>query len=636
MKFKTYIKISFVSTLVMIHVNAFCQSDEQVLNKNKFVEAVNEGADSALYLGVKLINELEKESSTHTLLPRVYLSLGNFYIDRDRLPDALINYKKALDVAEKNNNELYLAFANGSIGNVYVKSKRYEEALPVFKKNLKIWKQKKEKELITIALSNIGKCLYELGKYEEALDTLKNGLSICEKYQMFLKKSELSFYISKIYLAKKNNKLALKWALKSNQYLIATDELQKHKSLLLLAEVKMILNKWKVADSLCNYSYTNLKNESKYRVEFLKSCDCLVKTNKGLKDINKALAYKVEYINQKDTLAQLFQVNQLGQIELEHELHKGLVLDSLKMVNNEQRLKHNQQLDKDKIEIINWLGLFLIIILSVTGVYIYKSYQKQKITFKQLAEVNKEITDSINYAKHIQDAFLPDENELNNFFEDSFLFFQPKEIVAGDFYWFDQQGDKMLLAVADCSGYGVPGAMISVVCYGALHEAVRQLGLSDTAKILDLTQKLVAKRFELEDEKMKDGMDISLCIIDSSTKNIKFSGANNSLLILRDNDIIELKGDKQTIGNSDIVKPFITHEVKGKQNDAVYLYSDGYINQLGGEKGKKIQSNNFKKQLIEFSNEEMGAQLMLLSTNFESWKSDYEQIDDICIIGVRI
>lgn len=612
------------------------ENQQDLIAKNAFVAAVNNGHDSALYMGKRLIKKLESDNPKHPFLPRVYLSIGNFYLDRDRLPEAISYYQKTLDIAEQLNDSMFIAFANGSLGNVHVKTKKYKDALPVFRKNLNIWKKKKVNDLIPVALTNIGRSLLEIGELNSALDTLHEGLLFSEQNNITTKKADLSYYIAKVYLKQKNKKEALKWAKQSRKDVLEQDKLQLYKSSLLLAEVQTVFLNWKAADSLCKWTYNNLKNETKYRSEFLASCNCLVKTNKGLGDKTSSLAYKWEYINQRDTLNKLYQLNQLDQIELEHTLHKKLMLDSIALANKQQEIELQQQLDKDRFKLFNWLAVILCLIIVATGFYIYKSYQKQKLTFKQLAEINKEITDSINYAKHIQDAFLPNENELKNFFKDSFLLYEPKEIVAGDFYWFDEQEGKMLLAVADCSGYGVPGAMISVVCYGALHEAVRTLGLADTSEILNLTQQLIAKRFELEDEKMQDGMDISLCVIDSVTNKIKFSGANNSMLLIRNKEVIELKGDKQTIGNIDEVKPFSIQELQGEKNDAIYLFSDGYANQLGGEKGKKLKSTSLKKELVKLSSYEMDKQLNKLKSNFEYWKADYEQVDDICAVGVRL
>lgn len=630
-------KILYILLYLISSANCFSQENQRhVSAKNAFVAAVNNGHDSALYMGKRLIKELEAENPKHPFLPRVYLSTGNFYLDRDRLPEAINYYQKTLDIAEQLNDSMYIAFANGSIGNVHVKTKKYKDALPVFRKNLNIWKKKEVKDLIPVALTNIGRVLLEIGELSSALDTLHEGLLFSEQNNITAKKSDLSYYVAKVHLKHKNNKEALKWAKKSREDVPENDKLQFYKSTLLIAEIQILFSNWNAADSLCKWTYNNLKNETKFRAEFLASCNCLVNTNKELGDENSALAYKWEYINQRDVLNKLYQLNQLDQIELEHELHKKLMFDSMALVNKQQEIEFKQQLDKDRFTLFNWLALMLCLLIVVTGFYVYKSYQKQKQTFKQLAEINKEITDSINYAKHIQDAFLPNENELKNFFKDSFLLYEPKEIVAGDFYWFDVQEGKMLLAVADCSGYGVPGAMISVVCYGALHEAVRTLGLGDTSKILNLTQQLIAKRFELEDEKMQDGMDISLCVIDSATNKIKFSGANNSMLLIRNNELIELKGDKQTIGNIDEVKPFSTQEIQGEKNDAIYLFSDGYANQLGGEKGKKLKSTSLKKELVKLSSYGMNKQLSELKSNFEHWKADYEQVDDICAVGVRL
>ena len=201
--------------------------------KNAFVAAVNNGSDSALYMGKRLIKELESESPKHPFLPRVYLSAGNFYIDRDRLPEAISYYQKALDIAEQLNDSMYIAFANGSLGNVHVKSKKYNEALVVFRTNLSIWKKKKVNDLIPVALTNIGRSLIEIGMLDHALDTLKEGLLFSEQNNINTKKSDLAYYIAKVYLNKNNKHEALRWAQKSKDEVLENDIYQQYKSSLL-------------------------------------------------------------------------------------------------------------------------------------------------------------------------------------------------------------------------------------------------------------------------------------------------------------------------------------------------------------------------------------------------------------------
>ncbi len=206
-----------------------------------------------------------------------------------------------------------------------------------------------------------------------------------------------------------------------------------------------------------------------------------------------------------------------------------------------------------------------------------------------IAHKNDEIMDSINYAKRIQSAILPSAKRIAKNLPESFVFFAPKDVVAGDFYWLEQQGDLVLFAAADCTGHGVPGAMVSVMCHNALNRAVREYGLLDANEILDKTREMVIGEFAQSDMALSDGMDISLSVIDPKNYFVHWSGANNPLWVIRASDptkIEEIKPDKQPIGNYLEMKPFTGHRIQLNKGDQLYMFSDGYQDQFGGEKGK--------------------------------------------------
>lgn len=288
-----------------------------------------------------------------------------------------------------------------------------------------------------------------------------------------------------------------------------------------------------------------------------------------------------------------------------------------------------------------------------------------KITFNnrlneknlQLEIKNKEITDSINYAKRIQDAILPSANQLNKYLKDGFVLYVPKDIVAGDFYWMEHINGTTYFAAADCTGHGVPGAMVSVVCSNALSKAVTEEGLSDPGKILDRTREIVVSSFARNGEDVKDGMDISFCKIDLENLKMEWAGANNPLWIFRkkttaENEteqngqmiterssefiLMEIRGNIQPIGKTDKPTPFTTHFIDLQKGDSIYLITDGYADQFGGEKGKKLKSTNLKKLLMGMQHVPMNQQKERLLEAFLTWKSDFEQVDDVCIIGVRV
>lgn len=250
----------------------------------------------------------------------------------------------------------------------------------------------------------------------------------------------------------------------------------------------------------------------------------------------------------------------------------------------------------------------------------------------------QEISDSIRYAKRIQTAILPPDKLVKEYLNDSFIIYLPKDIVAGDFYWMERLGDIVLFAVADCTGHGVPGAMISVVCNNVLNRAVREFKLKMPSDILDKLRELILIEFESEDDQFNDGMDISLCAINLKTKTLNWAGAYSPIWILKKGKSIiqEIKGDKQPIGRHPIEKRFTNHFINLEKGDSVYLFSDGYSDQFGGEFNKKLMRKNFKKSIITFSNLPMGQQKIMLTNQFNKWMGDNEQIDDVCVMGVRL
>jgi len=264
--------------------------------------------------------------------------------------------------------------------------------------------------------------------------------------------------------------------------------------------------------------------------------------------------------------------------------------------------------------------------------------EKLRGTLLKVEENNKEITDSITYAKRIQTAILPSLEFIGSHLNDSFVLYQPKDIVAGDFYWAETISDTFLIAAADCTGHGVPGAMMSVVCSNALNRSVKEFGLSEPGEILDKTRELLIDSFSKSGEVIQDGMDVSLLSI-ASTPNqtvLKWAGANNPLWYIDEDGFQEIKADKQPIGESHHKKPFTTHLPNVKTGGMVYLITDGYPDQFGGPKGKKFKHKQLEELLRSVYAQPLEQQHQVLLDRLNDWKGDLEQVDDICVIGIRI
>ena len=291
-----------------------------------------------------------------------------------------------------------------------------------------------------------------------------------------------------------------------------------------------------------------------------------------------------------------------------------------------------------------WGFLILLISLSIYSSNKYLNQRRYTAKIKEesrirLEEKNKEILDSINYAKRIQDAMMTSEAYRKSILAKSFVFFKPKDVVSGDFYWvFKDKEDNIFFTVADCTGHGVPGAFMSMIGTSLLNEIIVEKKIKKTNMILDEMRKQIIKSLNQDDkDDQKDGMDISICKLNLSKNSLEFSGAHNPLLVVSNGEMKTIKGDSQAVGlETESIKPFTKHNVKLQKNDMIYIYSDGYQDQFGGKKGKKYMRSNFKKLLLKISNEDEKKQNKLLEIELANWMKNEDQIDDICIMGVRV
>lgn len=371
--------------------------------------------------------------------------------------------------------------------------------------------------------------------------------------------------------------------------------------------------------------------------------------------------------------------------EVENELteKEKLVAENEAYIQNQYKIIDAKTSTIEEQKYIIWLSVAFLIIVSAFGVWVYRSYQIKKkdnqIITNQKHEIeaqHKEIRDSINYAKRIQQAIIPPVKLFKENLKNSFVIYHPKDVVSGDFYWMESlsltspKGEgAILFAAADCTGHGVPGAIVSVVCNNALKRSVNEFKLLEPGKILDKTREIVVQEFEKGEEEVKDGMDIALCslrfdVSDSrlhspqisnmeheTTAVLQYAGANNPLWIVNPNrkewpdfmlpfgehnEGAEIKADKQPIGKIDQVSSFTTHTIELVKGDTIYVFTDGYADQFGGEKGKKLMYKPFKRLLTDIYHLPMEEQQQALEKYFSTWKGRHEQVDDVCVIGVRV
>jgi len=509
-------------------------------------------------------------------------NIGIIYSDQGDFEKTFDYYTKSLKIAEELGDESFMANTYNNFGAAYQRKGNNVKAIDYYTKSLAIQESIGDQNGMSSTLNNIGNIHYEQNDYVEAKNYSLRALNIAQKIGMPLKTQNASQVLSLIYQKLGNYKEGLAMY---QLYINMRD------SILSEANQKEVIRQ--------EYKYQYEKQADSTAIEQLKKDELALAEEKRKEDI----ATKE---NEKNNLIIGSGAGGLG-----------LVLLFTVFVVNRLRITRKQKdiIETQKSEVEEQKGV------------VEKAHE-------QLEEKNTEIMDSIAYAKRIQSAILPPTKLVKEYLSESFILYKPKDIVAGDFYWMEHKDNQVLFAAADCTGHGVPGAMVSVICNNGLNRSVREYGLTDPGEILDKTREVVIQEFEKSEEEVKDGMDIALCSLEGT--NLKYAGANNPLWIIRNGEILETKANKQPIGKYIDPKPFTTHEVQLQKGDSIYIFSDGYVDQFGGEKGKKFKPANLRKLLLSFQDQSMENQKELLDEAFETWRGDLEQIDDVCMIGVRV
>ncbi len=326
----------------------------------------------------------------------------------------------------------------------------------------------------------------------------------------------------------------------------------------------------------------------------------------------------------------------------EGEQVKLKILSMLKKDERNQIFEHELKTSSGGKKWIRWNVSFLNESQLIgLGYDITETKAKEKRleeTNKQLIEQNKDIKDSLYYAQRIQQSILQSPQMLNTFFNESFLLYKPKDIVSGDYYWFHENEHYKFVAAIDCTGHGVPGAMMSMVANSIFKEVFINQKITDPSMILSGLDTELDKSINVnQDATFNDGMDVAIIRIDKTTNELVFSGAFRNILITQNNTLTEIKGSRYPIGfYSGITKVFENTTLQLQPNDCVYLYTDGFIDQFGGERNKKLNKTNFKELLTTIADMTLEEQEAFLEYSFNNWKQDNEQTDDVLVIGVKV
>lgn len=527
--------------------------------------------------------EIQKRIGDSAGMAYSYHRMGLAYEGLKKYDKALEKLQASFEIRKKLKAVAQYGASLNGIGLVYMDKKEYQKALKNFYDAYKYWSEANDKEGIVIATGNLGEISLRMGDEENALKYL------LESYQRADEIHSLSFQkgsaraIAGIYY-------------KQGKYKLAYDFFSKYSNL------RDTLFSDENADRIAQMQSKYESEQKEQKIKLL--------TQEGL--LQQSEITKKKLILNAISIAVILLV----------------VLIVMSFRNIRQKQKANQQLQSAYSEIEH------------KNEHLIEVYKELELNRDAVAGKNKEITDSIKYAKRLQEAILPGNDFVTKLFPDSFVLYKPKDIVSGDFYWFEHWGNKKLFAAVDCTGHGVPGAFMSIVGYNQLNQAVNESGLSKPNLILNALNKGVTRALKqsIEGSTVKDGMDIALCAYDESTGMLEYAGAYNSLWMIRGGQLTEVKADKKPIGVfiGEELKPFHNYEIKVEKGDCVYVFTDGYADQFGGEKGKKFKYKPLQQLLIENHHLSMQEQNKLLDDTIESWRGSLEQVDDILIIGIRI
>ncbi len=607
-------------------------------------------------------------------------SIGYYYYTQADYPNALAHWLNALKIREATGDKKGISTSLGSIGNVYLSQADYPKALDYYFKALKMAAELGNKNLIAIWLGNIGIVYMEQADYPKALDYYFKRLKMDEESG---NKSNMAINLGNIgivYKEQKDYPKALEYYFKA----LKMDEELGRKS--------------GIAANLGSigalYTSTGRYKEAEDYLKHALSLSDSIGDLYGVMDVNQHLsnlysqlptpnyqlsfAHYKQYIIYRDSINNEENTKKQTRTEMTYEFDKketaAKAEQDKKDVLAAEELKQQRQQRNYFI-----IGFALVLLLALFIFRANRQKQKANVIISQQKELveeknklveekNKDITDSITYAKRIQEALLPAKEIKYRIFPDAFVLYHPRDIVSGDFYWFTEKNGRRLIAAVDCTGHGVPGAFMSMIGNTFLNEIVNEKGITTPSEILNqLHGMIISSLKQSEQGESKDGMDVAIISLKSNVQNIKlndgekieieFAGANNPLWIVRSMELevgskinskdselqspnpklIEVKADKQPIGfYSGKSVPFTNNIITLQKDDSLYIFTDGFADQFGGGKGKKFKDKQLKEILLSIQNEPMMKQEEILFQKFNDWKGNLEQVDDVLVIGIKV
>ncbi|HEY8401149.1 MAG TPA: tetratricopeptide repeat protein [Cytophagaceae bacterium] len=566
----------------------------------------------------------------------LFYKIAFIYWNNNDLEESIQYFSESIKLNEQAGNIKSMAIASSNLGMIYSEMMDYESSISYFEKSILLKKLINDNDGIVSELLNQAMVMNSFEKYDDAIKSLEEALSIAKEFS----DSKIIRIVYQLLGQNYEKTGNMQRSIDCYNYASIIDK-QIQKEAYLLKEVQAKLELERMEN----------KNRESEKARLIKELE-LIQERERRKSTEDSL-HEAEKLNRERTL----------QIEL---------------LNQEKKLKEltikDQQaaLENQRFKMLVMIGFSVLVVIF--GIYFIISYRRKirdhqllKIqaeeikaksielekAFEKIKDQNNKITSSINYAQRIQKAMLPPADSLMAHLPESFILFKPRDIVSGDFYWFAApdtdtnnesyqdvnllgNDDDFIITASDCTGHGVPGALMSMIGFNLLNEITKR-GIKDTHLILQELHKGIRAALKQDTTDNKDGMDIAICRVSKTNKTVQFSGAKNPIYYIQNGELTHIKGDSHPIGGKEQERVFTNHIIPIVGPTTFYLFSDGYADQFGGNEGRKFMYSRFKQLLLQIHQEPMQKQRKILDQTIEDWKSDvHKQIDDILVIGFKI
>jgi serine phosphatase RsbU (regulator of sigma subunit)/Tfp pilus assembly protein PilF len=626
--------------------------------------------DKAIEYYLKAL-ETAKEINFKKGLSWSYISLGSAYSDQGSYEESIGYYFKALEIQEELGDKRNMSASYNNIGLIHYEQGTYDKSIEYLQKSLSINEELGDKRAMSLSYNNIGNVYNRQGSYDKTIEFYDKALKLFEELGNKRGISGSTLNLGETYLRQGSFDKADEYYLKSlkiyeelgDKWGIAVAGISIANLNISLADSVAVTEsqRLKYLNQAVTYGNKAIVNaqEMKLLPTTKEAANALMTAYNKLGNYKRALEFAGILIATQDSLFREDKTRAVQEMSTRYETEKKqqqIELQESQLIAKDARIKQQKTF---RNALIGGLVAIALIIVLISMAYRQKRKDNKKIleqneqilkTNEELKQLNEttsrqkdEIISSINYAQRIQSAILPPETYITELLNENFILYKPKDIVSGDFYWIKQVKHYIILVSADCTGHGVPGAFMSMLGISYLNEIVQRREITQANQVLNELRKEIkhSLRQSGKKEETRDGIDIALCVIDSKKNILQYSGAHNPLYIISNTNgesvFKEIKADPMPVGvhfSSD--KPFTNHEIQLEIGDTFYIFSDGFVDQIGGDNNHRFTSEKFKKLLLDIHDEPMYEQKEILDQTLKDWMGEHTQRDDILVIGARI